>query len=190
MSSFEHINFAINEKYSQKYYDNPNYYASLVIFQTYKNVILKNVHSLEWLFWLCFYPLAFAFNNFSFFIFSGAFLSKNRDNQLIPSKLCFINHCHFYFFNVIVNVNWVNKMTRLEVGGQIISWGFDHFECVLSNWINFWCVICDLLMYYGFTFIYFFSMCNFKLWNGERFLGKLAKTLMFTRKLSQNLKSL
>jgi hypothetical protein len=32
VSSFEHVNFAINEKYSQKNYDNPNYYVSLVIF--------------------------------------------------------------------------------------------------------------------------------------------------------------
>jgi len=49
VSSFEHVNFVINEKYSQKLYDNPNYYASLVIFQTYKNAILKSVHSLGWL---------------------------------------------------------------------------------------------------------------------------------------------
>jgi hypothetical protein len=27
-----------------------------VIFQTYKNVVLKSVHSLGWLLWLCFYP--------------------------------------------------------------------------------------------------------------------------------------
>jgi hypothetical protein len=46
MSSFEHVNFAINGKYSKKNYDNSNYYASLVIFQTYKNVVLKNVNSL------------------------------------------------------------------------------------------------------------------------------------------------
>jgi len=46
VSSFEHINFAINGKYSQKNYDNPNYYASLMIFQTYKNEFLRNVHSL------------------------------------------------------------------------------------------------------------------------------------------------
>jgi hypothetical protein len=46
--SFEHVNFLIIGKYSQKIYDNPNYYVSLVIFQTYKNVILKNVHSLGW----------------------------------------------------------------------------------------------------------------------------------------------
>jgi hypothetical protein len=37
--SFEHVNFVINEKYSQKSYENLNYYASLVIFQTYKNVV-------------------------------------------------------------------------------------------------------------------------------------------------------
>jgi hypothetical protein len=33
-SSFEHVKFAINEKYSRNYYDNPNYYVSFVIFQT------------------------------------------------------------------------------------------------------------------------------------------------------------
>jgi hypothetical protein len=35
MSSFEHVNFAINGKYSKKHYDNLNYYASLVLFQIY-----------------------------------------------------------------------------------------------------------------------------------------------------------
>jgi hypothetical protein len=48
VSSFEQVNFAINGKYP-KYYDNPKYYASFMIFQTYKNVVLKNVHSLGWL---------------------------------------------------------------------------------------------------------------------------------------------
>jgi hypothetical protein len=43
VSSFDHVKSTINGKYSQTNYDNPNYYASLVIFQTYKNVILKNV---------------------------------------------------------------------------------------------------------------------------------------------------
>jgi hypothetical protein len=32
MSNFEHVNFAINEKYFKNDYDNPNYYVSLVIF--------------------------------------------------------------------------------------------------------------------------------------------------------------
>jgi hypothetical protein len=40
----------------QKNYDNPKYYVSLMIFQTYKNIVLMNVHSLGWHFWLCFYP--------------------------------------------------------------------------------------------------------------------------------------
>jgi hypothetical protein len=50
--SFEHIKFTINKKYFKKLYDNPNYYASLVIFQTYKNTntVFKNVHSLQRLF--------------------------------------------------------------------------------------------------------------------------------------------
>jgi hypothetical protein len=30
-----------------------------VIFQTYKNAVLRNVHSLGWLLWLCFYPKPF-----------------------------------------------------------------------------------------------------------------------------------
>ncbi len=49
VSIFEHLNFTINEKYFQKNYDNPNYYVSLVIFQTYENAIIRNVHSLGWL---------------------------------------------------------------------------------------------------------------------------------------------
>ncbi len=56
VSSFEHVNFAINERYSKKNYDNPNYYVFFFIFQTYKNAILRNVHSLGWFFWLWFYP--------------------------------------------------------------------------------------------------------------------------------------
>jgi hypothetical protein len=65
VSNFEHVNFAINETYSKKHYDNPNYYASLVIFQTYKNAILRSVHSLRWFFWLWFYPLVFFGNRIS-----------------------------------------------------------------------------------------------------------------------------
>jgi hypothetical protein len=56
VSNFEHINFVFNGKYSKNFYDNPNYYVSPVIFQTYKNAILRNVHSLGWLLQLCFYP--------------------------------------------------------------------------------------------------------------------------------------
>jgi hypothetical protein len=46
VSRFEHVKFAINGKYSKNIYDNPNHYASLVIFQTYKNAILRSVHTL------------------------------------------------------------------------------------------------------------------------------------------------
>jgi hypothetical protein len=49
MSNFEHVNFAINEKYLKKNYEDSNYYVSLVIFQTYKNTVLRSVHSLGWL---------------------------------------------------------------------------------------------------------------------------------------------
>jgi hypothetical protein len=48
VSSFGHKKFAINGKYSKKFYDNPNYYASLVIFQINKKLILRSVHSLGW----------------------------------------------------------------------------------------------------------------------------------------------
>jgi hypothetical protein len=40
------------------HYDNQNYYVSLVIFQTYKNAILRSVHLFGWFIWLCFYPNA------------------------------------------------------------------------------------------------------------------------------------
>jgi hypothetical protein len=43
--NFENVKFAINGKCSQNNYDNPNYCASIVIFQTYKNVIVRSVHS-------------------------------------------------------------------------------------------------------------------------------------------------
>jgi hypothetical protein len=49
VSSFKHVKFAIDEKYYKNNYDNPNYYASFMILQTYKNVILRNVHSFGWL---------------------------------------------------------------------------------------------------------------------------------------------
>jgi hypothetical protein len=55
VSNFEHVNFTINGKYSKNIYDNPNYHLH-VIFQTYKNVVLNNIHSLGWLLLLCFYP--------------------------------------------------------------------------------------------------------------------------------------
>jgi hypothetical protein len=36
VSRFEHVNFVNNGKYSKNNYDNSNYYASFVNFQTYK----------------------------------------------------------------------------------------------------------------------------------------------------------
>jgi hypothetical protein len=36
-----------------------------VFFQTYKNAILRTVHSLRWFFWLWFYPLVFFGNRIS-----------------------------------------------------------------------------------------------------------------------------
>jgi hypothetical protein len=35
----------MNGKYFQKPFHNPNYYASVVIFETYKNAVWKSVHS-------------------------------------------------------------------------------------------------------------------------------------------------
>jgi hypothetical protein len=51
VSNIEHVNFTINKKKFKNIYDNPNYYVSLVIFQTYKNVNLRSVHSFEYLIW-------------------------------------------------------------------------------------------------------------------------------------------
>jgi hypothetical protein len=57
VSNLEHVSFAISTKYSKNNYDNPNHYVSLVIFQTYKNVVLKCVHSFGWFLWLWFYHM-------------------------------------------------------------------------------------------------------------------------------------
>jgi hypothetical protein len=46
VSKIENITFLINGKNSKKNNDNSNYYASFMIFQKYKNAILRNVHSL------------------------------------------------------------------------------------------------------------------------------------------------
>jgi hypothetical protein len=35
-----------------------------VIFQTYKNAILKSDHSLGWFLWLWFYPINISFNHY------------------------------------------------------------------------------------------------------------------------------
>jgi hypothetical protein len=48
VSNFEHVNFVINRKYSKNNYENPNYYVSFAIFETYKKVVLRSVHSLGW----------------------------------------------------------------------------------------------------------------------------------------------
>jgi len=48
VSNLEHIIFAINGKYLKKNYDNVNYHASFFIFQTYKNAVLRHVHSFRW----------------------------------------------------------------------------------------------------------------------------------------------
>jgi hypothetical protein len=74
VSSFEHVHFVINGKYSKNFYDNPDYYASkVVIFQTYKNVVLRNVHSLWW--FLRFYP-NIIFQNLQLSIFTKPIFKK------------------------------------------------------------------------------------------------------------------
>jgi hypothetical protein len=60
VSNFEHVNFIINGKYSKIFYENPNYYVSFVIFQTYKNAILRSVYPFGWFLLLCFSPIAWA----------------------------------------------------------------------------------------------------------------------------------
>ncbi len=44
LKKFTPLNFAINGKYSKNFYANPNYYASIAIFQTYNNIVLRNVN--------------------------------------------------------------------------------------------------------------------------------------------------
>jgi hypothetical protein len=72
-----------NGKYSKKNYDNPNYFVSLMIFQTCKNTILRSVHSLGWLVWLWFYPCHnFWIQDF----FSKSCKSKNHEFSMSDSS--------------------------------------------------------------------------------------------------------
>jgi hypothetical protein len=108
VSRFEHANFIIYEKYSTNNYDNANYYASLVIFRTYKNVVSKNVHSLGWLFWPCFYPIALI-------CLKPWFLTLTPNNHVpiiihMHMMQIIISHC-------IKNYNRAN-VTTLALGSQ------------------------------------------------------------------------
>lgn len=79
----------------------------------------------------------FTFNIFFFVFLIVPPLSRNWDNQLILSRLSFINCYHLHLFDIILGVDWMNKMMRLEVGMQGDMWGFDHFECIFNSQINF-----------------------------------------------------
>jgi hypothetical protein len=54
VSSFEDVKFGINGKHSKFFL---TIQTIMLIFQRYKNVVLKSVHSLGWIFLLWFYPI-------------------------------------------------------------------------------------------------------------------------------------
>jgi len=64
-----------------KNYDNPNYYASLVIFQKSKNIVLRSVHSPMWLLWLCFYPNTIIYINIHWFITCKGNIINNQNSS-------------------------------------------------------------------------------------------------------------
>jgi hypothetical protein len=72
------------------------YYDFLAIFQTYKNVILKNVHSIGWLLWQCFYLLTLII---LFVIFLKIWKKNQRKNFVECSRT-------YIFWHGIFNVNW------------------------------------------------------------------------------------
>ncbi len=79
--------------------ENPNYYALFVIFQTYKNVVLKSVHLLGWLLWLCFYPITMLFMNVYIVHdvsnkFVDELLSLLHKYLLLWDNSLFIDMCH------------------------------------------------------------------------------------------------
>jgi hypothetical protein len=49
VSSFKHVSFIVNETYSKKILQSKPLCFLYMIFETYKNVVLNNVHSLGWL---------------------------------------------------------------------------------------------------------------------------------------------
>ncbi len=90
VSNFEHVDFAINGKYAKFFYDNPNYYDSFMIFQTYKMVVLKSVHSLGWLLWLWFSLILILI-----FIISPRKVGHFK--KIVGSKFWIIIFCWFLF---------------------------------------------------------------------------------------------
>ncbi len=132
VSSFEHINFAINEKYSKFFYDNPNYYVSLMIFQTYKNVFLRSVHSLGWLLWLWFYPKVF-------WKINGKYSKKIYDNPNYYVSLMIFQTYKNVFLRSVHSLGWLlwlcfypkvfsNMMTLLV---NLVSIKLFNFQCCI-----------------------------------------------------------
>jgi hypothetical protein len=104
VSNFEHIKFAINEKYSTNFYGNPNYHVFLVIFQTYKNVILRSIHSLKWFLWLCFYLLWF----FPSSIVN--YMNCRNPNSCLASKILIVLWTSTFRINVNGSITCSSKL--------------------------------------------------------------------------------
>jgi hypothetical protein len=73
-----------------------------MIFQTYKNVFLRNVHSLGWLLWLCFYRKVFS--NMMILLVNLIFIKNFNFQCCIPLSKYECSHFCFLFLDFLVQV--------------------------------------------------------------------------------------
>jgi hypothetical protein len=74
VSSFEHINFAINGKYSKRNYDNPNYYVSFDDFSNIKKCEFKDCPFTGVVPLIVILPIGFTILKDSYLVFLANFL--------------------------------------------------------------------------------------------------------------------
>jgi hypothetical protein len=138
--SFEHVNFAINGKYS-------NYYALFVIFQTCKYVILRNVDSFEWLLWLCFYPMEICDECLVFFMLKNLLgWSINPYQHLGINHLGHVQWHHIAFeflypLNIQIDINhlWFHMLILIVIKMSYIIFNMNDECCAFMLAKISWC---------------------------------------------------
>jgi hypothetical protein len=120
--NFEH--FASNGAYFKKEINNPNYCVSLMIFQRYTSVILRNFHPLRlWMY------LTIVTNTCYFYFLCG-----------IMSKMCYFFMWHNVYNALIYNYvfhtwNEINFIIKIHNYSSLIKditleWWYKHFKLI------------------------------------------------------------
>jgi hypothetical protein len=122
--NFIHLTYESNGTYCKKYISNPNYYVPMVIGQSCKNVILRNVHPLGWLLWMWFYPRIFSLT------------------PLTCIKKCMISftfHITFFFENFVCsNSTFVYPCVHEFVYLLVYTWICVYVHVCLNLYLCLW----------------------------------------------------